>query len=348
MKRKSSLLLDKGFSARCGFTLTELLVAVSIIGILVGLLIPAVQAAREAARRMQCQSNLKQLGLAVHNFESVQRRFPSGGWGYQWQGFADISSPVGQPGSWTYSLLPFLEQESLYDLGSYHSAAPIREADLRQRTSTSVSVYRCPTRGGDELVPFDPSCPSCPLPIGVTVPLEHSAKSDYAANAGDGEPDLNQLQTWPLNFAGPADVNEASQLFRTNRWPQPPADWTGISWLSRGVRLTEITDGTAHTILLGEKYVMRNTYNTGTDWGNNEPLYGGFNNDNHRSTHPFWPYLQDAVDIMAIGSFGSAHASGANFVLADGSVHQLSYTIDRNVLRYLGNRRDGRKVGVPQ
>jgi hypothetical protein len=93
-----------------------LLVVISIIGVVVGLLLPAVQAAREAARRMQCQSHLKQLGLAALNFDSAHRRFPSGGWGYQWQGFADVSSLAGQPGSWTFSLLPFVEQDSLYHL----------------------------------------------------------------------------------------------------------------------------------------------------------------------------------------------------------------------------------------
>lgn len=95
---------------RPAFTLVELLVVVAVIGVLLGLLLPAVQAAREAARRSQCQSNVKQLGLAALNFESATGKFPSGGWGYQWQGYLDVNSPAGQPGSWTFSLLPFLEQ----------------------------------------------------------------------------------------------------------------------------------------------------------------------------------------------------------------------------------------------
>lgn len=334
--------------SRDAFTLVELLVVILIMGVLAGLLIPAVQAAREAARRTQCQSNLKQLGLAALNFESTHRRFPSGGWGYQWQGFADISSPAGQPGSWTFSLLPFIEQPSLYHLGIYQSPAAQREQALRDRTSAHVPIYRCPSRPSSDLVPFDPSCTTCALPIGVTVPLENSARSDYAVNAGDGAPDWTQLYTWPLDFWGPADVAQANHLMRANQWPQPPPDWTGISWLGRGVRLAELMDGTSHVFLFGEKYVMRDSYYTGTDWGNNEPLYGGFNNDNHRSTHPHWPLMQDKREVMSIGSFGSAHSSGTNFCLADGSVHQIAYTIDPEVYRYLGNRRDGRAVGVPQ
>ncbi|MFN7841846.1 MAG: DUF1559 domain-containing protein, partial [Pirellula sp.] len=104
---------------RRGVTLVELLVVIAIIGVLVGLLLPAVQAAREAARRLQCQNHLKQIGLAFINHESAYRRYPSGGWGYQWQGYSDIASgSLGQPGSWTYSILPFLEQEPLYRTGS--------------------------------------------------------------------------------------------------------------------------------------------------------------------------------------------------------------------------------------
>lgn len=343
---------DRDRLGRCyrhgAFTLVELLVAIATIALLIGLLLPAVQAAREAARRMQCQSHLKQLGLAAHNFESTHRRFPSGGWGYQWQGFADINSAAGQPGSWTYSLLPFLEQASLYQLGSYGGSDSARDKALRQRLGSSVSIYNCPSRRGGEAVPFDPSCPSCSEPLGVTSPLQSAVRCDYAANAGDGAPDPAQLHSWPLNFWGPTDVAEANYLSRTHRWPRSPSDWTGISWLRRSVRLAEITDGASHTFLFGEKYLMRDAYSSGTDWGDNEPLYGGFNNDNHRSTHPHWPLIRDEPGLMSIGSFGSAHASGANFTLADGGVHHIAYSVDRQVYRYLGNRRDGRSVEVPQ
>lgn len=335
-------------NVRAAFTLVELLVVISIIGVMVGLLLPAVQTAREAARRMQCQSNLKQLGLAAMNFESALRRFPSGGWGYQWQGFADANSPAGQPGSWTFSLLPFVEQASLHNLGSLSSSASQREQDLRLRVTLPVPTYNCPSRRGGETFRFDSSCPSCSQPIGMTSLLHGSVRCDYAVNAGDGAPDMTQLDSWPLNFWGPATVAEANTLSRTGEWPKPPSDWSGISWLARAVKLAELTDGTSHVFLFGEKYVMRDAYSSGTDWGDNEPLYGGFNNDNHRSTHPHWPLMRDKRGVMSIGSFGSAHSSGTNFVMADGSVHQNAYTIDAEVYRYLGNRRDGRSMQVPQ
>lgn len=251
--------------SREAFTLIELLVVISIIGVIVGLLVPAVQAAREAARRMRCQSNLKQLGLAAINFESAHRRFPSGGWGFQWQGFADVRTHAGQPGSWTFSLLPFVEQDPLYRLGSLSSSASQRDRELRQRVGSAVPIYNCPSRRGGELLAFHQGCPSCSQPIGVTSSLHSSVRCDYAVNAGDGAPDMTRLDSWPFNFWGPATVAEANRLSRTGGWPKPSSDWSGISWLARGVQLAELTDGTSHVFLFGEKYVMSDAYYSGAD-----------------------------------------------------------------------------------
>ncbi len=102
--------------ARHAFTLIELLVSIAIIGILVGLLLPAVQAAREAARRMVCQNHLKQIGLGFHMHHSSIGWFPTGGWGWDWTGDADRGFDERQPGGWTYNLLPFIEQNDLHDL----------------------------------------------------------------------------------------------------------------------------------------------------------------------------------------------------------------------------------------
>lgn len=329
-----------------GFTLVELLVVMAIIGVMVALLMSAVQSARKSARRMQCQSHLKQLGLAALQFEATAKRFPSGGWGYRWPGYSDVRSPAGQPGSWTFTLLPYLEQVALYELGKYHDPDEQRQQDLQQRYLTAVPVYNCPSRRGGVPLPFDPSCDGCSQPRGATTPLTASVRGDYAVNIGDGVPDINMLLGWPLPYPGPESVEQAGEMLGNPQLFDPPQDWTGISWLRHSVRIGDIQDGTANTFLFGEKHVVRSLYETGTDWGDNEPLYGGFNNDNHRSTHPDWVFQRDHASQMSFGSFGSAHRSGANFVMVDGSVHHVSYSVDSDVFRCLGNRRDGQSVSV--
>ena len=101
---------------RGGFTLVELLVVIAIIGILIALLLPAVQAAREAARSLECRNHLRQLAMAALNHEQTHGHYPTGGWGYYWIGDPDRGFAEDQPGGWPFNLLPFLEQKDLYQL----------------------------------------------------------------------------------------------------------------------------------------------------------------------------------------------------------------------------------------
>ncbi len=130
---------------RTAFTLVELLVVIAIIGVLVGLLLPAVQQIREAANRMKCANNLKQLALACHHHESTVGTFPTGGWGWSWVGDPDRGFTQKQPGGWIYNILPFMEQSALHDLGA-GLPDPQKFAAFEERCGTVTPMFNCPTR----------------------------------------------------------------------------------------------------------------------------------------------------------------------------------------------------------
>src|SRR5262249_4625949 len=128
-----------------GFTLVELLVVIAIIGVLVALLLPAVQSAREAARRAECKNHLKQLGLAVIMHTDTHKFFPTGGWGARWLGDPDRGFGLRQPGGWGYNILPFIEEQALHDLGAggNDAAKKTSRATLFQ---TPIGAMYCPSR----------------------------------------------------------------------------------------------------------------------------------------------------------------------------------------------------------
>jgi prepilin-type N-terminal cleavage/methylation domain-containing protein/prepilin-type processing-associated H-X9-DG protein len=311
---------------RSGFTLVELLVVITIIGILIALLLPAVQAAREAARRMQCRNNLKQLGLGMLNHEQAHGFFPAGGWGFIWTGDADAGTGVAQPGGWSYCILPYIEQQAVYDLGRDDQAPEDVTTTQRQgsveRDRTPIPTFNCPTRRRNVVFARTRN-----RQYRNSDRLPRAAGLDYCANSGD-------------------------EVVYGSDWPRGSTPWdgNGISHAGAVVTIAEIRDGTTNTYMLGEKYIGPDQYLNGLDDGDDHGMYEGHGVDTYRwcsndpSLNRVFPPRQEIPGVMFWWSFGSPHAGSCQFALCDGSVRGISYSIDPEIHRLLGNRRDGQAI----
>jgi prepilin-type N-terminal cleavage/methylation domain-containing protein/prepilin-type processing-associated H-X9-DG protein len=308
------------------FTLVELLVVIAIIGILIALLLPAIQAAREAARRSQCCNNLRQLGIGCINHVAAQRHFPTGGWGWLWVGDPDRGYGKRQPGSWTYNILPYIEMAQLHDMGKAQTAA-VKMKTANQLTHTPLSIMNCPTRRpaicypnyGTTFVAYNAD--SNPAADNVL------ARCDYAASSG--------IRNWAYQTGPTTAAGESTYGWLSEK------TFFGVIYQRSTTKGTEIVDGTSHTILLGEKSLNPDHYRDGVDWADNENLYSGWNDDNHRSSaYEGEGYRRDTPGLAWYESFGSAHTLCANFVFCDGSVHSVNYTVNPTLFGYLGDRAD--------
>ena len=335
---------ESSTTSRRGFTLVELLVVIAIIGILIALLLPAVQAAREAARRSQCTNQLKQMGLGSLNHHDVHGHFPTSGWGFLWVGDPDRGFDRSQPGGWVYNILPFIEQGTLHGMGQGLTIAPVANAAALQddtspakaqassiRIGTPVPALNCPSRRSSIAYPATTAHRHLRAPNGTASTL-NVARCDYAGNGGDVP---------NLYAAGPATYAEEATY---QLWPDHTTA-TGVIYGRSEIAIRHVTDGTSNTYLIVEKYLMPDNYRNGEDPGDNENMYMGFNEDIVRWTGNgvtyILPPLQDTPGVLGRDGFGSAHAAGMNAALCDGSVHFISYAIDQEMHRRLGNRKDG-------
>lgn len=294
---------------RRGFTLIELLVAIGIIGILVAILIPAIQAAREAARRATCQNHLKQIGLATHNFENTHRTLPPpkvlGGGGLVTDGTDQFSSR----GSTFVLLLAYLEEGNLY--AAYDVAAATTAADNLRVTSQSLSIYTCPTMDLPRAMPVE----SC------------------GERLGPG----SYLISTRVKYGDHAQLDGA--------FVNPP----GTRGRRYRCGLGRILDGASHTLLIGETDFGFDNYlwDEGCDhdrsprWGDHAWAAGyWFYAWGHTGEGRTYNFNDNSArwDSAFTSTFRSDHPAGVQFVLVDGSVQMLATGIEKGVLFALVTR----------
>jgi prepilin-type N-terminal cleavage/methylation domain-containing protein len=339
-------------SSSRGFTLVELLVVVAIIGILVGLLLPAIQAARESARRVDCTNRLRQMGLAIHHHVDSLGVFPTGGTTYnpRIEDYVVNGKPLGpdQQGlGWSYQILPYLEEAAIKGLTTSD-----------QLQAAIIPLYVCPSRRAvptTKIIAHDQWV--CLMDYAAAQPCTTQCP-DNIPDCPSPPPRYDPRASVPLTQAG-YDTNKSS-YWGGMFWTAPPPGnnqiYDGVivrtPWnvnkktfyqnSPRPIKISKITRGTSKTFLVGEKYLRPDLYEGGSP-SDDRGWSDGWDCDAMRSTC-FQPYQDNdpagyqfqppntTADLFGnavnVYYFGSAHTAGFNAVFVDDSVHTLSFDID--------------------
>ena len=323
---------------RSGFTLIELLVVIAIIGILIALLLPAVQKVREAANRASCGNNLKQIGLAFHNYHDSFGALPPDRIALSWP-------------TWAVLILPYIEQDNVYKLWNiqkryYEQNGP--EGSTNDPCPIQIKLYFCPSRRGV------PGMPSVPMPKASDLASGGAPRpggmSDYA-DCGGTDGSTGAL----LEGTGWQTVPSGLNL---DSVPPPPLGTLCVSFRSQ-TNFAAITDGLSNTLLVGEKYIFPtdlpgngtdgSVYSSGNGQENTFRRFVGNNGASPPLLRSLVPTTEDPGrdangSQWADKAFGSAHPGICQFVFCDGSVKGLPVGININTLQLLGVRNDGQVI----
>jgi len=338
------------FLRRLGFTLVELLVVIAIIGILIALLLPAVQAAREAARRSQCTNNLKQLGLALHNYHDAFKIFPAQGFNRRWAG--GTSNDTGYKTDWKnhngfVSMLPYLEQQSIYDQYDFSSCASYCTSHTQSQMSALPMAGVDPmTSGNAALVATQIAAFICP-----SDPGELLLGTGGAYGIQDGQSTYRGVKT---NY----DFN-STRISTFNYWYQNQTIQTRYMFGENSTtRVASVLDGLSNTVAICE--TLHDCANGPCPaWGyrvwvmSGIDLYGETSNPgiNVNDIPSTWAWVADKTPrpsrLRTWSLSGSMHPGGVNACLGDGSVRFISETTDTNVLLQVSRMADGSSAQVP-
>jgi prepilin-type N-terminal cleavage/methylation domain-containing protein len=307
----------KNFQRFRGFTLVELLVVIAIIGILVGLLLPAVQAAREAARRMQCSNNLKQLGLAIHNYESATQMAPRS---------HVLSNELG----WTVAVLPYIEQINLYNQFNQNQGAYTQVGKNNPHGLIRMGSFLCPSSPADTMLLNAPHNVNPPDRIPQNTGASPFTTHYYALNGPRG--------TDPNGGTYPLQSTATHEGVATGG--------TGMLQWTQNVKFGGVTDGLSNTIMIGEmSWVSERFGSRFRTW-----LRGGGNGFSVAARNVVRTINAGLVANALVPyndmPMGSMHTGGANFANGDGSVRFISQAIDFNLYRGLATRNYGEVVAV--
>ena len=297
---------------RHAFTLVELLVVIAIIGILIALLLPAVQAAREAARRSSCTNNMKQIGLGLHMYHDTFKKLPAG-----WRGYDPSTGQAnwfGYPGwAWSASILPYMEQTAIYD-GLVHFELPITDPANDDVRVAEIPTFRCPSDIGEETFELADGGPS----VGsVTFPVE-MATGNY------------------IGVFGTVDFHYVCNPSATD---YNGCVGNGSFILNRQFRFADFRDGLSNTLIVGE----RSSKLAPSTWVG--VVTGGQHGVARVAGVASYPPNSEDTPVQYFHNFSSFHPAGTNFLSGDGSVRLISETIAEDTFHALTTRAGGDIVG---